>query len=161
MRPPTRKSADPMCDPSSAPSRLSAIRRKSATVIRPSVARRADDRRLSSAGPTHSLKHPKCQIVDVSAIAKLDDASLTGVYRARVINQAAAPPVRKRQPVRPRREPGDLERSVPNRGANRSEPHLVRLLILRKNESVYRLSIRPRDGPPDAPVIEDFKLHRA
>src|SRR5512142_490605 len=33
MRPPTRKSTAPMCEPSSAPSRLNAIRRKSVAVI--------------------------------------------------------------------------------------------------------------------------------
>src|SRR5258708_1329865 len=33
MRPPTRKSAEPMCEPSSAPTMLSAIRRKSDGVM--------------------------------------------------------------------------------------------------------------------------------
>src|SRR5215469_14290647 len=33
MRPPTRKSATPICEPSSAPSKLKAIRRKSAGVL--------------------------------------------------------------------------------------------------------------------------------
>src|SRR5579862_5099083 len=51
MRPPTRKSAAPMCEPSSAPSRLRAIRRKSAIVMaRSGVSLQRRERDLRESG---------------------------------------------------------------------------------------------------------------